>query len=82
MTRLLQPPSEVSVELGTSGAPLRLRAPLSGELEVQGRWLVEQDWWERPVAREYWKVVLDDRLLLEVFHDLLLGAWFLERVYD
>jgi hypothetical protein len=82
MTRLLQPAPEVVVELGPEGAPSRLRGPVGGSLEPVSRWLVEQDWWERPVAREYWKVLLGDRLLLEVFHDLLEDRWHLERVYD
>ena len=46
------------------------------------RWLVEVDWWRRPVAREYWKLVVSDRVLCEVYHDLDQDAWFLERVYD
>jgi hypothetical protein len=82
MTRLLQPAREVTVEVGPLGVPARLEGPLGGALEPQSSWRVEQDWWERPVAREYWKVLLGDRLLLEVFLDLLDGRWFLERVYD
>ncbi len=82
MTRLLQPAPEVVVELGPEGAPARLRGQVGGTLEPVSCWLVEQDWWERPVAREYWKVLLGDRLLLEVFHDLLEDRWHLERVYD
>ncbi len=82
MTRLLEPAPPVVVELGPGGAPARLRGPLGGALAPQGRWLVEQDGWERPVAREYWKVLLEDRLLLDVFQDRLDGGWYLERVYD
>lgn len=86
MTRLLQPPPQVALELGPEGAPARLEArlegKLAGRLEPVKTWLVEQDWWERPVARQYWKVLLGDRVLLEVFHDLLVDAWFLERIYD
>ena len=82
MTRLLQPAPEVAVELGPEGAPARLRGEQGGPLDPQARWLVEQDWWERPVAREYWKVVLSNEVLLEVFHDLNADRWFLERIYD
>ena len=82
MTRLLRPAPEVAVELGPEGAPARLSGAFQGALDPQGRWLVEQDWWERPVAREYWKVLLEDHVLLEVFHDLLENRWYLERLYD
>ncbi len=79
MTRLLQPPPGIEVALDPQGAPGRVGGVPVAQLT---RWTVEQDWWERPVAREYWKLVIGDRLLVEVFHDLNLDAWFLERVYD
>ena len=56
--------------------------PLVGRLEAVQRWVAELDWWSRPVAREYWRVILEGRLLCEVYRDLSCGAWFLERVYD
>jgi len=40
------------------------------------------DWWSNPVSREYWRVILRDLLLCEVYRDLDQGSWFLERVYD
>ena len=91
MTRLLWPALEVAVEIAVQveppgDAPARLNAPaplaLRGRLEPLSSWMVEQDWWERPVRRRYWKVLLEGRVLLELFHDLGTGAWFLERVYD
>jgi hypothetical protein len=87
VTRLLQPAAEIEVALDPQGAPGSivggpLGGPLGGRVEPLSRWLVEQDWWERPVAREYWKLLVGDRLLVEVFHDLLIDRWFIERVYD
>ena len=62
MTRLLQPPPVIEVRLDAQGAPGWITGgPLSGRLEPLGRWLVEQDWWEHPVAREYWKALLRTR---------------------
>ena len=82
MTRLLQPPPGIEVALDPQGAPGRVGGVLLGPVEPLTRWTVDQDWWERPVAREYWKLLVGDRLLVEVFHDLNQDAWFLERVYD
>jgi hypothetical protein len=82
MTRLFQPPPGIEVALNPHGAPGRVGGVLFGSVEVQTRWTVDQDWWERPVAREYWKLLVGDRLLVEVFHDLDQDAWFLERIYD
>lgn len=82
MTQLFNPALEVGVRLGPDGGPRVLHGRLSGTLEPVGRWIAEVDWWRQPVAREYWKVIVDESLLCEVFHDLLLDAWFLERIYD
>jgi hypothetical protein len=82
MTRLCNPPLEIQVELGPEGAPGRAGGPLNGRLVPLSRWRVEVDWWDAPVAREYWKVLLHDQLLCEVFHDLDTHAWYLERIYD
>jgi hypothetical protein len=83
VTRLCEPPLPVAVDLGAEGAPARLRAGgLHGPLRPAARWIADADWWARPIAREYWKVLLGDELLLEVFHDLHEDAWYLERIYD
>lgn len=83
MTRLCSPPLEIEIRLGPDGAPSRItRGALSGVLRPQARWLAEADWWSRPIAREYWKALLNTDLLVEIFHDLHQDAWFLERIYD
>ena len=79
MTRLFDPPRSVDVDLGPEGAPSRVDGMPAAPAN---RWLVEVDWWRRPVAREYWKLVVSDQVLCEVYHDLDQDAWFLERVYD
>ena len=83
MTRLCDPPLEIEVALGLDGSPRRItRGALTGALQPDSRWLAEADWWSRPIAREYWKALLNAELLIEIFHDLHQDAWFLERIYD
>jgi hypothetical protein len=83
VTRLCDPPLAIEVELGPDGAPARVSAgPLRGDLRITSRWLADADWWSRPIAREYWKAVLNTELLVEVFHDLHEDCWYLERIYD
>jgi len=83
MTRLCDPPLSIEVELDPSGAPARVsRGPLLGPLRPASRWLADADWWSRPIAREYWKAILNTDLLVELFHDLHEDAWYLERIYD
>ena len=83
MTRLCDPPLPIEVELGPDGAPARVSGGLlRGALRPASRWLAEADWWSRPIAREYWKAILNGELLVELFHDLHEDAWYLERIYD
>jgi hypothetical protein len=90
VTRLLDPPRPIEVELGEDGEPCSLRgapraglAGLAGPVEAVQGWITEMDWWrDQPIAREYWRVLLHGRLLCEVFRDRTDGAWYLERVYD
>ena len=83
MTRLCDPPLLIEVELGPDGRPARVcGGPLRGALRPASRWLAEADWWSRPIAREYWKAILNGELLVELFHDLHEDAWYLERIYD
>jgi hypothetical protein len=83
VTRLCDPPLAIEVELGTDGAPARVSGgPLRGDLRPTSRWLADADWWSRPIAREYWKAILNSELLVELFHDLYEDRWYLERIYD
>ena len=83
MTRLCDPPLAIEVELGPAGAPARVSGgPLRGALRPASRCLADADWWSRPIAREYWKAILNSELLVEVFHDLHEDSWYLERIYD
>lgn len=84
MTRLLNPPRPIEVEVGDDGAPRQVRGPgsFTGPVRPVQRWVVEMDWWSEPIARDCWRVLLRGRLLCEIYRDRADGAWYLERVYD
>ena len=82
MTRLLIPPVAIDVMLDHGRAPIAISGALAGSLEPIARWKVETSWWDRPVVREYWKVLLNSSLLCEMYLDVATNEWFVERVYD
>lgn len=83
MTFLVDPPMAIEVQTDPDGIPQHLNAePLVGPVQPMRRWLVDVDWWSRPVSREYWKVLLRGKLLCEIYHDLDQEGWFVERIYD
>lgn len=45
-------------------------------------WRVDEGWWRQRVWREYFKLHTDSGLLVIVYHDLLTGQWYLQRLYD
>ena len=50
---------------------------------VQDRWRIDDEWWrDQPVARIYYLVVLDDALLLTVYHDLVVDQWFEQHAQE
>ena len=82
MTRLLRPPTAIDVTLDHGRAPIAIAGAFTGSLEPIARWKVEGSWWDRPVVREYWKALLNNHLLCELYFDATANQWFIERIYD
>ena len=77
------------------GDPIRVTADLLGTprsftwqgkrhpvAQVTRRWRIDVDWWRGRIWREYFKLVTRTGLLVEVYHDLINGGWFVQRLYD
>jgi len=45
-------------------------------------WRINQEWWKRPVERDYFRVRLAGGVVCELFRDSSSGCWQLQRVYD
>ena len=83
MTFLVNPPREIEVWADADGTPQRIGTePLAGAVRPVLRWVAEVDWWSRPVSREYWRVLLREQLLCEIYRDREQEAWFVERIFD
>ena len=82
MTRLLTPPTAIDVTVDHGGAPIAISGAYSGSVDPIARWKVETRWWDRLVVREYWRALLNNNLLCELYLDVLRKEWFLERVFD
>ncbi len=82
MTRLLREHPSIDVELGPDGQPVAFSWNGRRErIEVCNRWRVEEGWWSRPIARDYFKLA-GPRWLALVYLDRIDGTWHLERLYD
>lgn len=83
MTVLYDPPQPITGRRRPDGTPTYIRGEeIEGAVEVKGRWIAELDWWAEPVDREYWRLLVGGKVLVEVFRDRTTGQWFLERLYD
>ena len=64
------------------------RRPISITLEsrrlkvasIEDMWEIVDEWWrEKPVARRYYRLVLEDGPAVTLFHDLADGLWYEQR---
>jgi DNA-binding transcriptional LysR family regulator len=82
MTRLLREHPAIDVELDSGGELVAFRwSGRREQVEVCNRWRVEESWWSRPIARDYFKVAGRSWLAL-VYFDRVDQTWHMERVYD
>ena len=45
--------------------------------EVLDIWRIDDEWWRKtPIARVYYRVVMEDDRSVTVFHDLATGTWY------
>jgi len=95
VTRRLRPPAPLEVQAGPDGRPLRLRRGWRAHTvtRVTATWIRPAAWWGDdadavggtgdPLAgeRAYYRVVLDEVLVYELFRAAE-GGWYLERIID
>jgi hypothetical protein len=80
--RRLNAPTKVAVRVGPDGVPTdvgvgRRAQPVAS---VHERWRIDEGWWwEQPVSRLYWRLVLADGRLVTVYQDLQEGTWWTQR---
>jgi hypothetical protein len=79
----LYDPVRVEVRVGPAGDPVRVAVPRRQPRKVevvQERWRIDEGWWwATPVARLYWRLVLDNGQLVTVFQDQEDGSWWEQR---
>jgi len=71
------------VSLGDLGLPRSVE--IGGEIrlvsEIHEHWRLEKWWWDRPVKRDYYRLLLADGTLRNVFQDQVNGGWYLDRAW-
>jgi hypothetical protein len=43
---------------------------------VEDVWSIDDEWWREPIARRYYRVLLDDGTVRTVYHDVVRDNWF------
>lgn len=80
--RSVNRPVPARVRAGAGGAPAAVEVgkrwrPVEG---VQERWRVDEGWWwEQPVSRMYWRLVLAGGRQITVYEDLADKSWWVQR---
>lgn len=77
--RSLNRPRPAKVEVAEDGEPaaLLVSGRRIGVESVLETWRVEDEWWrERPVSRMYYRVILEDGRVVDLYRALLSGRWY------
>ena len=80
--RPLGQPRVVTVRTDENCEPTHVRMPGKPARTVEAvleRWRIDDEWWRKPISREYRVVVLDDGRNVTLYHDLLEGNWYAQR---
>lgn len=71
--RPLNAPVPVQVRTGPDGAPTAVKVGRRARevAAVDERWRIDEGWWwEQPVSRLYWRLILTDGRVVTVYQDL------------
>ena len=50
-------------------------------ISVDDVWEIVDEWWRAiPIARRYYRVVVERGAIVTIFHDLINGIWYEQRV--
>ncbi|MDP9018071.1 MAG: DNA polymerase Y family protein [Candidatus Eremiobacteraeota bacterium] len=70
---------EIDVHVRKS-APAFVGSPPQAVLDFAGPWRIDETWFEQPVVRDEYDVLLEDGALYRIFHQG--GRWYLRGAYD
>ena len=82
--RPLNVPAPLQVQVDSQGRPRTVHrrgwpAPRA-VAAIQDRWRIDDEWWrERQISRLYYELLLDEGMLLTVYHDLHRDEWYEQR---
>lgn len=76
-------PRGAQVILDEAGAPVavgvgRRSARPKRIAAVRERWRIDDEWWRRPLSRDYLSVVLEDGRALILYLDRIEGGWWVQ----
>jgi hypothetical protein len=76
-------PRGARVILDEAGAPVavaagRRSARAKRITTVRERWRIDDEWWRRPLSRDYLSVVLEDGRALTLYRDRIEGGWWVQ----
>jgi hypothetical protein len=76
-------PIKVQVRVGASGLPavVSVAGRLHGIIGIDEFWREERGWWGKPVSRDYYRVLLADESLRNLFKNVKDGEWYLDRAW-
>ncbi len=74
-------PKEIEVVTNDSGEPAvvnwnNTRRKVAAILNV---WRIDEEWWREEISRRYFRIELQNGLIMTVFHDLVAERWYRQK---
>ena len=77
-------PIPAQVEATQNGIPTALYRDKrrTAVTAIEEHWRVENGWWDTPICRDYFRVVLANGAIRNLFHEINDASWFLDRTWS
>jgi len=81
MSKLLQPAILIEFARGNAIGRFRYGRKMVYIEDIDNRWRIREGWWRQEIFREYLQTKTSHFTCL-IYHDLVDGHWYLQRIQD
>ncbi len=78
--RSLNQPTAIRVGITEAGNPewIEWRRKKLWVAQIGDCWRIDDEWWRSPISRRYLQIVLDNGVMMTVYHDMEEDRWYMQ----
>jgi len=84
MSKQPEKAQRIEVKTNMAGAPVSVIRNGFRErvTAIYERWRLSDEWWEKEVERDYFRVGTSAGIVLDIYRDNASNCWYLDRIHD